>query len=257
MKYFTLEVKNHVGILSFSRPPVNAFNEESYAEMAQMFYQIQQRNDIGCVIFYTPEKWFSVGNDVKEVAKDPSYETEQRNRRYILEAKAALMDCKVPVIAAIRGYCLGAGFAYAMACDFVIASETTKVGMPEIRVGIIGGWIVMNEIVPERTMRYLFYTGKPIGVQEIASYGGILKVVKDEDLLDEAMKIAEEIVTAPPSGVKLARKAMNIWRDRGKAEHDAFASMVSRTFFEDHFDERMEALNAFNEKRKPNYYPES
>lgn len=256
MKYFNTEVKNNVAIVTFDRPPVNAYNDESYEEMIYTFGALNQMKNVCSAVFYTPGKWWSPGNDLKEANKNPTWETEKKSLSLLLEASAALRNVEVPVVAAVRGYCLGGGFGFARACDMIICSETAKFGMPELRAGICSAWAGLDSFTTPAFAKYMYYTGKSISAEEMYRFGNIIKVVPDDQLLDEAIELAETFRYVSPSAVKMAKRAMAITHNRGLEDDRALQAMCSEAFFRDHFDERLEALRAFSEKRKPRFFEE-
>ena len=88
---------------------------------------------------------------------------------------------------------------------------------------------------------------------DIEKYGGILKVVPDDELLDAAKEVAKELTRNGPVAIKWARRAMNILREAGDAEHRAYSDLLKELYFDDHMDERLEGIQSFNEKREPDY----
>ena len=102
--------------------------------------------------------------------------------------------------------------------------------------------------------RYMYYTGAKLSAQELYHFGNITKIVPDETLLDEAVKLAETFKTASPNAVKIAKRALWIMHSRGQADDRELALMTSEIFFRNHFDERLEALHAFIEKRPPKFF---
>lgn len=256
MKFFTVEVKNRVAIVSFSRPPVNAYSDESYQEMIEVFSGLNQRKDICAAVYYTPEKWFSPGNDVKDANEAPTWETQCKSADLIVRVLEKIRGVEVPVIAAVRGYCLGGALAFVGACDLVIASETTKFGMPEIKSGICMGWSWLQRFTSPQMARYMYYSGNPVPVQDLFHLGHILKVVKDDQLLETACQVAEEFANRAPTAIRLAKKAMTQTDTQGLADDLAVELICNQVFFQDHMDERVEALRSFLEKRPPNFYHE-
>ena len=255
MKFVTTTVdEDGIAVVSYSRPPVNAFNNEAYAEMEKAFRDLRFNEDVRVIILYSPDKWFSVGNDVKEAGANPTYEMEQSNLLGIQSVEKRIRESPVPVIAAIRGYAIGAGLGFVMNSDFIVASETAKITMPEMKVGILGGWVGgLHNIVPESMVRYMIYTSKAVPCTELVKYGGIFKVVPDDQLLDAAKDLARELTRNGPVAIKWARRCMNIYRDRGNEEHRAYGDLLKELYFEDHWDERVEAIESFNGHREPNY----
>lgn len=266
MEFLRLEVTDHIAKVTLSRPPVNAITFQIYNEVAQMFTDLHYRTDVWAVIFCADGKWFSSGNDVSElglsgafskVVKEMGITSEDQMvelyRDALRASMTAIYTCRKPVIAAIQGYCLGAGLAFVTCCDFIVAADNALIGIPEANVGVIGAAGFAQMLVPDKVARYMAYTGKSFKAEEIARYGSIHRVVPVDRLLDEARALAVELTKNAPVTVQSFKMAINTYTapvDRLVEKYNAEQSYSDR--IRSHPDVK-EALTAFSEKRPPKF----
>ena len=199
-EFVKFEVNDHIGVVTIDHPPVNAVCESIRLDLIDIFESLNTRTDVYCVILRAEGKGFSGGHDLKEVrtTKDPGL--AKRIQPTISRSCTALYRCRVPVIAAVQGYVIGMGFAYASLCDIIVCSEDAQFKFPEIYVGTVGGPFWLKRIVPDKVARYHFYTAEPLTAQDMVKYGAVQKVVPREQLFDAAMEIAKKIAKKyPPS----------------------------------------------------------
>ena len=192
-EFVTFEVRDHIGIITIDRPPVNAVCESIRLDLTRIFTELNTRTDVYCAILRAEGRMFTAGHDLKEAgqSKDPDF--RKRVNPTIDASFAALHRCRVPVVAAVHGRVIGMGFAYASLCDVIVASDDALFSFPEITVGTVGGPVWMKRILPDKVARYHFYTAKPITAQELEHYGVVHKIVPKEELFDAAMEVAKEI----------------------------------------------------------------
>lgn len=198
--YVTFEVKDHIGVVTIDRPPVNAVCESIRIDLAEIFESLNTRTDVYCVILQSTGRGFSAGHDLREARTSPDPDLKKRVQPTISRSCHALYRCRVPVIAAVHGFVIGMGFAYASLCDIIVCSEDAQFKFPEINVGTVGGPFWLKRIVPDKVARYHFYTAEPLSAQEMVKYGAVQEVVPREQLFDKAMEIAKKIAKKyPPS----------------------------------------------------------
>ena len=216
MEFVTLEVQNHIGVVTFSRPPINAVNLQCNLEIAEAFEEIDRRDDIWCVVLRALGKGFISGSDVDDFA---AYDEEilKANEDADVKSILAIYNCRVPVICQVQGYVLGHGTTFAAASDLIVAADDTYFGIPEVTLCVVGGTDAIRQLVPEKFLRYMAYTGKKISVQKIAEYGNILKVVPREIVFETAMGVAEEITSQYPKAVQCVKAAVQDLTNHDKA----------------------------------------
>ncbi|MCR5073400.1 MAG: enoyl-CoA hydratase/isomerase family protein [Clostridiales bacterium] len=207
MDFVTVEVKDRIAIVTFSRPPINAVNLQSNIELAEAFEEINRRDDVECAILRAEGKGFMSGSDVEDFGgfNDRGLsDYEDADVRSIL----AVYNCRVPVICQTQGYVMGHGTTLAAAADFIVAADDTYFSLPEVTICVVGGTDAIRQLVPEKFLRYMAYTGKKIGVQKIAEFGQIHSVVPRAEALDEAMRLAHEITANYTKSVQCVKAAI-------------------------------------------------
>lgn len=127
----------------------------------------------------------------------------------------AIRECRVPVIAAIDGYCLGAGIEVAAACDIRIAGEGAKFGMPEVKVGIpsVIEAALLPRLIGWGKASYLIYTGMTIDVRTARDWGFIERMVTSDSLFEIAEDVATEIARAGPAAIRIQKQLLKVWEE--------------------------------------------
>lgn len=248
-QFVRLDVTDHVALVTLDRPPVNALNRVMRRQLVATFDAISEREDIRCAVLTGAGKVFCAGADLKD---RPSAEVAGDfldHNRITRETGNSIRECTKPVIAAINGAALGAGFGIAAACDILYASEEATVGMPEINVGLAGGASMLKTVFGRSTLRRMFFTGQRLTAQDLLKRNVIEDVLPSDRLLPVCMELAAEIASKAPLAIAYAKRAANMvdvmpQRDAYRFEQE-FTVALSRT------EDAREARMAFLEKRKP------
>ncbi|BDB99273.1 enoyl-CoA hydratase/isomerase family protein [Saccharolobus caldissimus] len=247
-----IEVKENIGIIRLNRPDkLNAINLQMVEELVKALDELENNNDVKIVIITGNGRAFSAGADIKEMLETPLEDIMKRGHMPLWEK---LRSFKKPIIAALNGITAGGGLELAMACDIIIAAESAKLGQPEINLGIIpgaGGTQRLTRTVGKFRAMELVLTGKLISAREAEAYGLVNKVVPDNSLLDEAIKLAKEIATKPAITLMLAKEAVSkawdtLLQQGLDIERRNFYLALST-------EEAKEGMKAFIEKRKPRW----
>ena len=209
-----LTVQDHIGILSFERGKVNAFDRDAKFAFADMIDKVNVNHDVRVLILRSKARGFTGGSDVTGF-EDFSHE----NMAHYLEGDCRLMDsiksCRVPVIMALNRFAVGLGVGIAFACDLIVAEEGAFLKFPEILVGSIGGADFLDLLLPDKVARYMAYTGASVSVEELKQYGVVHQVVPKADLLESCIALAKTIAANHPRAVELMKEVLDRTTERG------------------------------------------
>ena len=245
----TLEVSDHIAIVTLNRPPVNALNRAMRDRIVSVFDEISERSDVRVAILTGNGKIFCSGADLKDRPDPTKVGAFHDHNRITRETGNCIRECSKPVIAAINGVALGAGLGLMASCDIFYASEDAVFGMPEINVGLAGGAAMLNTLFGRSLMRRMFFTGYRVPAAELYRLGIIEACTSKEDLIPEAMKIAREIAAKSPKAVREIKRAFNVVEEM--PTRDGYRYEQTITVDLSHTEDAKEAQQAFVEKRKP------
>jgi enoyl-CoA hydratase len=252
LEQFRLDVADEIATVVFDRPPVNAQNRKTREEFTHLFDALGDRDDVRVVVLTGVGEMFSAGADIKErvdLVHEPG--DYVRHNRIVREFFYAARDCARPVIAAVNGPALGAGFALALSCDIVLASDNAFFAMPEINVGLAGGAGFLMEHFGRSKTRVMYFTGRRIPAAELYRLGVIESCVPRGDLMGAALDIARDIAAKSPLAVRQIKRTLNTIEEM--PVRDAYRYEQSVTVELSHSEDAKEAQRAFIEKRKPEF----
>jgi enoyl-CoA hydratase len=246
-----LSLSSGVVTVTMRRPPVNAVDLPMYAELKLAFSNIRSLMPEARVAILTGEgKHFCGGNDLNEFATMTPDNAPIRMLQ-VREAFIAIYDCALPVIAAVRGVAVGTGVALAGSCDMVIAGQSAKFALPEIKVGAMGGAKHLSRLVPQGVVRRMHLTADVLTAAELVPFGGIVKVVPDESLQEEAQDLAKRVARHSPVAIRIAKRSLNQIEYMDLRSGYQFEQSLTAEL-SGHSDAK-EAVAAFFEKREPAY----
>jgi enoyl-CoA hydratase len=253
-KNLLIDREDNVAVLTINRPEkYNALNDEVVAELSAAMDELAADDEVRAVIVTgAGDKAFVSGADIGMLQglKGPHEAIANSRRGQAMTLKVE--NLRKPVIAALNGYALGGGLELAMACDIRLASETARVGQPEINLGIspgYGGTQRLSRLVGKGMAKLMIFTGDMIDAQEALRIGLVQKVVPQAELLGEAKGLAAKLAAKPPLTLSACKEAINLGLEvdleRGLATESLEFGALSAT--EDYH----EGTSAFLEKRKP------
>jgi enoyl-CoA hydratase len=258
-EYETLKaerIQDHLLLVTFNRPNnANALNTQMGRDMRDLwggFYVDQE--DIRCIVVTgAGDRFFCAGGDLKE-RNNMTDEQWQQQHALFEQSVMMMMDCPIPVIAAVNGAAFGGGCEFVLACDFAYGAKRARFGLPEITLGIMPGAMGTQNLpraVGVRRAKEIILSGKPFTADDAAEWGILNKVCDDDKLMDETLAIASKICDNAPISTRQAKKSMNIATQTdlktGYAfEIEAYNRMVPT-------EDRLEGVRAFNEKRKAQF----
>lgn len=241
--------EGRIAVITLNRPEaLNAINDDMGKELDRLFIDFRDDPDLWVAVVCGAGRAFCAGADIKQRGAG------------ILGRQTGLDDVGrpdqiwKPFIAAIQGYCLGAGLEIALTCDLRIAAEDAHFGQPEVNAGIIpgaGGTQRLPRFIPRAKAAEMILMGQQMDAQEAYRVGLINKVVPLDQLMTTAMQWAELITQAGPLQVRLAKEALlrgyNVPLEEGLRIERELQNRAAAT------EDFKEAGRAFQEKRKPKW----
>lgn len=253
-KYLTIERKEKIITITINREEVlNALTREVLEELEEVFRAIEKDPVIRCAVLTGKGRAFVAGADI---ALLNTFKGQQGRSlaRFGQSVMRYIEEMDTPVIAAINGFAIGGGCELAMCCDIRIASEKAKFGQPEVNLGITpgyGGTQRLTRLVGKGMAKYLCMTGNMIDAYAAEKIGLVEVVTEHDKLMEEVYKTAEKIALKAPIAVGLVKQAINAAEDSPLNLGIAYEAEAYNTAFKT--EDREEGLNAFLEKRKPNF----
>jgi len=242
--------------VTLNRPQVgNAKNTQMGRELLELWSGlIAEPGEVRAVVLTgAGERIFCAGGDLKE--RHGMTQAQWQAQHEIFERSYwALLDCPVPVIAAVNGHAYGGGLETVLACDFAYAARTARFALTEVTLGIMpgaGGTQLLPRAAGERRAKEIILTGRPFNAAEALEWGVVNRVCEPDRLMTEALETAAAICANAPLSVRQAKKSMHVGLqlDLKSAllfEIEAYNRLVPT-------EDRLEGVAAFNEKRKPSF----
>ena len=208
-EFLDCRVEGKVGVVALDRPPVNAVHQPMYREIRAVFADpFRLGPGLRAVILTGSGRHFCAGNDLAEF-EAMDREAARLNMFHIREAFQAVRSCPLPVIGAVHGAALGTGLALAASCDFTVAGEGARFGLPEIQVGVAGGAKHLSRIMPQPIVRMMYFTAEPISAQQMYEHGGVVRVAPDAEVVPAALETAELVCRHSPAVLREAKSSLN------------------------------------------------
>ncbi|MGH2955430.1 MAG: enoyl-CoA hydratase-related protein [Solirubrobacterales bacterium] len=241
-----------VALCRLNRPEArNALSPELREELVEAVEGFDADEEVHCIVIAGSDEAFAAGADVKALAERSVTEelspTESFWRR--------MASVRTPLVAAVSGWALGGGCELALLCDMIVASETAQFGQPEITLAIIpggGGTQRLARTVGKARAMELVLTGRRFSAQEAFGMGIVNQVTGEREWLEKAIELAQVIARRPPLAARLAKEAVLTAEETGltagvEAERRLFGVAMAT-------EDRVEAMQAFLEKRKPDFH---
>lgn len=252
--FITAEKQGHVLVVTMNRPEVyNAVHVDMHNEMAACWDDFAADPDLWvAVLTGAGDKAFSAGNDLKATAAGGS---KAKMTDSGFAGLSSRFDLEKPIIAAVNGFAMGGGFETALSCDIILASETAKFALPEVKVGFFAaasGVQRLSRYIGRLAAQELMLTGRTITAQEALELGCVNEVHPPYKLMQRAMEKAEQICAVSPSAVKATKRVLNDMYARDGMQgsiaysRDVIADLMKTEDFK-------EGVNAFVEKRAPKW----
>jgi Enoyl-CoA hydratase/carnithine racemase len=251
-------VADGVGVITFNNPEKrNAMSLDMWEGLGHALVELRDDPDVRVVILVgAGDKAFVSGADISQFEKTRhNAEASEEYSKKSAAQRALLADYPKPIIACIRGFCLGGGMQVAMAADIRIASENSQFGIPAAKLGIAYGYDGLKHLVSlvgPSWARLLMYTGMRIDSAEALRIGLVDRVVPDAELWNATSEIARTISGNAPLAIKAAKITIaQVLKDPDKRDMDAIKEIGTACMDCEDF---REGRRAFMEKRKPQFH---
>ena len=252
-KHIISEIREQVGLIVINRPKVlNALSSDVMDEISGAIDEFEGNSKIGAIVITGSEKAFAAGADISQM-KDHSF-VDAFMGNFISKKWERVTECRKPVIAAVNGYALGGGCELALMCDFILAGENAQFGQPEILLGIIpgaGGTQRLTRAVGKSKAMDMCLTGRRMGAEEAERSGLVSRVFPTEELLDESLKIAQQIAEFSQVAATMVTETVDRAYETTLAEGVLYERRAFHAMFATA--DQKEGMSAFLEKRKPNW----
>lgn len=259
-KHVKVHISNRVATVTLDRPPVNALDSVAIRELTAVFRTLGSTTDASAIVLSAPgDRIFCAGIDLKDSSRRHARKLVDDDTTVdlldpgavIRECFWAIMDCPLPVIAAVNGKAIGAGLVLVACCDMIVASKDATFSVPEIKAGVLGGARHLQRLVGPFKTRKMFFTGEPEPAEEFYRLGAIESVVEPQRLMDEALSLAGRIALNSPIGLRLGKESLTRVEDLSVKEgyriEQEYTGRVTR------YNDSAEARKAYLEKRDPEW----
>ena len=253
-EHFTFTIQaDGLGFVSINRPPVNALSTALISELHDVLKSLKKEKKLRVLIISSKGKHFCAGADLKE--RSSMNKSEARSAvKNIQNCFNLISAIAVPTIAALNGSTLGGGAELALACDFRVAGESAIIGFPETSLGIIpgaSGTQRLPRLIGITKAKYWILSARKFTAEEAWQDGVVDFISGDDEVLETAIDLAQEILHNAPISLKAAKsaidKGMDVNLDAGlKIESNEYEKTLNSQ-------DRIEALQAFAEKRAPKW----
>ncbi|XP_065197834.1 enoyl-CoA hydratase, mitochondrial-like [Sycon ciliatum] len=242
------EAEGRVGVIELNRPKsLNALCDTLMYEIRSALKSFENDKECAAIVLTGSKKAFAAGADIKEMVSRTFQECYTTD---MLGHWTCVAECRKPTIAAVNGYALGGGCELAMMCDIIYAGNKAKFGQPEIKLGTIpgaGGTQRLTRAIGKSKAMEMVLTGRMMSADDAEKAGLVSRVVPEDELMDEAVKLGVEISQQSKMAVRMARDAVNSAYELSLSEG---CKLEKRIFFSTFAtNDQTEGMTAFAEKR--------
>lgn len=252
MDFLNWKVEDGVAIVTIARPPANALSRGIIAEINELLDAVENDDTVRVLVLHGEGRFFSAGADIKEFTEVSTGEEFSKLASHGQAVFERVETFSKPVIAAIHGAALGGGLELAMSCHIRFVTETAKLGLPELQLGLIpgfGGTQRLPRYVGVAKAAEMLFTSDPISGAEAVQWGLANRAFADEELLDATLQLAKKIAKKSPIALKNAIQALQYAKPASfyegiQAEAKSFGTVFVSA-------DAQEGIQAFIEKREP------
>lgn len=254
MEYLKWSSEGSIAVITLQRPPANALSNGLLRELSAVLDEIEPNRELKAVVIHGEGRFFSAGADIKEFTTVSSSGDFSKLGKFGQDLFNRMELFPKPIIAAIHGAALGGGLELAMACHIRIVSETAKLGLPELQLGLIPGFAGTQRLpkyVGVARAAEMMFTSEPISGMEAVQFGLANHAYPETEVFDQALKLANKIAKKSPVAIKAAIELLNYAKTKEfyegtKREAELFGEVFGSN-------DAKEGIQAFIEKREPNF----
>ncbi|MED3562576.1 enoyl-CoA hydratase [Bacillus xiapuensis] len=254
MEFLKWGHEDQIATITINRPPANALSSGVLRELSTVLDEIETNREVKVVVIHGEGRFFSAGADIKEFTTVSSAEDFSQLGKYGQDTFERMEKFPKPIIAAIHGAALGGGLELAMACHIRLVSETAKLGLPELQLGLIPGFAGSQRLpkyVGVARAAEMLFTSEPITGVQAVQYGIANHAYPENEVLENAYILARKISKKSPGSLQSVIQLLNY------AKMEAFyegvkkeAELFGKVFMSK---DGQEGIQAFIEKREPNF----
>jgi cyclohexa-1,5-dienecarbonyl-CoA hydratase len=237
-----------IGRIELDRPPLNILTRDTLRDVREQLRRLTEQPDLRVLLLTATGDHFSAGADVGEHLP-PHYLSMIPE---FLDTVAALDAFPVPVVAGVRGRCVGGGFELVQPVDLIVAGQGASFGQPEIALGVFppAACVLLPGRLPPSLVSRLIYSGESIPAAEAERWGLVARVVPDGDVEQEALADARRIARHSAAALRAAKAAL---RGGGAVARHAALRAAGQVYLHDLMEthDAVEGLRAFTDKRRP------
>lgn len=251
-EFIETSLTGNVAVIELNRPrELNSLNRKMVSEVVSALEAFDRDETIHVIVLTGSGRAFSAGADIGEMMEENPISLELMNQFADWDRLALI---KKPIIGAVKGFVFGGGFELALCCDLLIAASDTEFAFPEVGLGVMpgaGGTQRLTKLAGRTKALEWLWTGERIPASTAHKYGVINKIVAPDLLLEETMKFAMRVAKQPPLSLRLIKDSVNKAVDYPLYEGMQYERKNFYLLFATQ--DQKEGMNAFVEKRKPNY----
>ncbi|MGB3261826.1 enoyl-CoA hydratase/isomerase family protein [Paenisporosarcina sp.] len=251
-EFIETSLESSVALIELNRPrQLNSLNRKMVRELVEAMEGFDRDDQVRVIVLTGKGRAFSAGADIDEMTNDDSISLELLNQFADWDRLALI---KKPIIGAVKGFVFGGGFELALCCDILITASGTEFSFPEVGLGVMpgaGGTQRLTKLAGRTKALEWLWTGERISAEAALKYGVINKIVAPELLMEECMKFANRLAKQPPLSLRLIKDSVNKAVDTSLLEGMQYERKNFYLLFSTQ--DQKEGMNAFIEKRKPDY----
>lgn len=251
-EFIDITITDQIAVIELNRPrQYNSINYQMVSEILDAMKSFDRNDEVRVIILAGKGRAFSAGADIDEMAEVDPIHLELLNQ---FEDWDAIARIKKPIIGVVHGFVFGGGFELALCCDILIAANGTEFSFPEVTLGVMpgaGGTQRLTKLVGRAKAIEWLWTGERISADEMLKHGVINRIVASEVLMEEALRFATKLTKMPPLSLRLIKDSVNKAVDYPLYEGMQHERKNFYLLFSS--EDQKEGMNAFIEKRKPNY----